>query len=137
MNRQSCILFYTNESENLISNIKKIPFDFLKVTGMSLFYVDNKPKIINFLKKNDIQNLPALYITHFNAKPDVFYDENINYWISDILNGIFPKNQINENEELTEEPTEEPTEDIAISKKSVTTIAEEIKKEREISQQTN
>jgi hypothetical protein len=145
MNRNSCILFYTDGNENLISNIKNIPFDFLKVTGMNLFYVENKQNIIKFFKKNNIENFPALYISYFDKNPEIFYNENINIWISDLLNNIFSKNEIEEEELKEQQPstshnasqpqfsekTELTSPQYELSKKPVSFLAEQMQKERE------
>lgn len=86
MNRQYCILLYSNHSnecKKLFLYIDSLPFDLLSTTGLSLCCVDNVD-MRNTIEKCGITDVPTLLSKYFDQNQQQLVGASIYDWIATI-----------------------------------------------------
>ena len=114
MDRKFCVLLYSNHSKaslDVLNYIKKIPIDFLTITGMTMICIDN-PEFKLILHNNGITHVPTLLVEYYSGSKQKFERDYIYMWIDQIITrnlGISMNSAAPEPETQPSEPNEQNT----------------------------
>jgi hypothetical protein len=94
MDRKLCVLIYSKQSiasKNIVEFIQKLPYDFVKVTGMTLLCIDSK-EVRDVMQKKSITTVPCLIVQYFDGTNQLFENDQIYAWINAIHDVISTSN---------------------------------------------
>lgn len=95
MDRKVCVLVYSQyspSSKTLIEYIQSLPYDLVKLTGMTLLSVDSQEVKQAVLDKS-ITYVPSLIVQYFDGTNQLFEKEYIYKWIAAIDKTVAGRNQ--------------------------------------------
>lgn len=90
MDRKLCVLVYSRFSEaskQLLDDIRALPFDLPRVTGMTLISVDN-PVVRNKFIVEGVTAVPCLLIQYFDNTKQKLQGEYITMWINTVVTEV-------------------------------------------------